>query len=127
MASKDHSVINIPKGCSVIHRKFGGRVWTVVRVPWPKRAVGPLDKSALACIDEENNIILWRTGPNAIISLIHEISHWAYPSLEDDPVVCPKCQYNFGIQNDLARGDSLMTEAIIALGGVLDGMLEGYE
>lgn len=128
MATKPNpNFIKLPKGCKVRHVDFGGRVWTVVLVPWPRKAVGPLGKEAVGTIDEDNNIILVREGPNAIISFIHEISHWAYPSLEDDPVTCPKCEFNFGIQNDLLRGDGLLTEALTAFGVDLSPITEGYE
>ena len=106
--------VDIPKGCRVRHVDFGGRVWTVVMVPWAAKPVPPLRRNESACIDSDMSLIMFRVSnlDTAKISLVHEILHYAFPALTE---------------RDLATGDFIFKDALDAFGVDLDALLVGYE
>ncbi|MGH7178826.1 MAG: hypothetical protein ACREJC_15715 [Tepidisphaeraceae bacterium] len=93
---------------------FKGRTWLVVRVPWKTRAVLSLRKQDWAYVDTDNGIILFRSFNDdmAVIALLHEISHIAYPEVGE---------------RHIEHGDSTFKDALEAFGVDLSPLLEAYE
>ncbi len=107
--------LKIPKGCKVRSVQFGGRIWTVVNVPWPRRVVGPLDASAAACVELDMSVILFRScfpRDAQIVAVVHELLHIPFDTLSE---------------RALKHGDGHFVDSLQAFGVDLSPLLEGYE
>jgi hypothetical protein len=108
------STLDIPKGCSTRDVSFAGRTWLVVRVPFKTRKVGTLKKNDWAAIDLEDGVILFRhtNDDMAIISLLHELSHIAYPDVKE---------------LHIEQGDARLKEALESFGVDLSPLIAWYK
>jgi len=93
--------------------QWGGRMWVTLRIPGDTPA-GPLRSKDLGCNDPDRSLIMYRTiNPDTdIITLLHEISHIAYPNATEE---------------DIQRGDTVLKDALEGFGVDLSPMLKGFK